>query len=85
MGAWVGPEDIFWIFLYGALAGGALAFILLISPWGRQGVGGKSRRAESEFRAGRIPGLSAEGRRFSYTVPLAVGLIAFLVIGKTSA
>jgi prepilin peptidase CpaA len=82
LGAWMGPERIFWIFLYGAVAGGVLAFFLLIRPSRGEGLRGFLFRMKSGLVTGRFSGSSAKSVRFPYTIPITVGLIVFLLTGK---
>lgn len=82
LGAWIGPERIFWVFLYGAMAGGLLAFVLLIRPSGEKGIRDLLSNVKTSLITGRFPGLSGSGTRFPYTIPITVGLIMFLLIGK---
>jgi prepilin peptidase CpaA len=82
LGAWMGPQRVFWIFLYGAVAGGLLAFFLLIRPSRGEGLRGFLFRMKSGLVTGRFCGSSVKGTRFPYTIPVTVGLIVFLLTGK---
>ncbi|MGD8387571.1 MAG: A24 family peptidase [Desulfobacteraceae bacterium] len=82
LGAWVGPERVFWIFLYGAMAGGLIALILLALPPSGQG----HRGVWLDLKVGVLSGQwfqgTAKGQSFPYTLALAVGVAAFFLVGK---
>jgi prepilin peptidase CpaA len=84
VGAWMGPDRIFWIFLYGAMAGGVLALFLLVRPSHGEGVRGLLFRVKSGLITGRFSRSSTKGMRFPYTIPITVGFIVFLLIGKAA-
>lgn len=84
LGAWLGPRDIVWVALYGALAGGVLAVVVSFAH-------GYLRRALANLWVllthwrvaglGPVPGLTladAPGPRLPYTLPIAAGLVATL-------
>jgi len=84
LGAWLGPTEIVWVALYGAVAGGVLAVFVSVAH-------GHLRRAFANVWlllthwavAGvrPMPGLTladAAGPRLPYSVPIAAGLVATL-------
>lgn len=82
LGAWMGPERIFSIFLYGALAGGLLALFLLLRKARGQGKRDLLIHLKTGFLFDRLWEKAAGNDGFPYTVPLAVGLIAFALGGR---
>ena len=84
LGAWMGPERIFWIFLYGAMIGGLIALALLVLPSRSQGM----REAWLDLKIGLLSGRwfrdQANSRRFPYTLPIAAGVMAFFLMGKAA-
>jgi prepilin peptidase CpaA len=83
LGAWMGPERIFWIFLYGAVGGGLLALFLLIQPCRGEGFEDLFSNLKTGFLTGRLPEKPAGSNRFPYTIPIAAGFMVFILFGKT--
>jgi prepilin peptidase CpaA len=82
LGAWMGPVQVYWIFIYGALAGGLLSLFLLIPFSKEKGFSGVLRLVRRYLiREGQIQS-PVTTARFPYTIALTNGLVAWLVAGK---
>lgn len=84
LGAWVGPSDVIWISLFGAVSGGVLALAVVLAR-------GYFRTALSNlgllFTHWRVAGLrpvptltlaDSKGPRLPYAFPIGVGLVVTL-------
>ena len=83
-GAWLGPERVLWVAVYGAIAGGVLAVPFLL--WRRR-VGATVANLSSLLLHFRIMGLkphptvtldNRESLRMPYALPIALGALATL-------
>jgi prepilin peptidase CpaA len=83
-GAWLGPERVLWVAVYGAIAGGILALPLLV--WRRR-VGATVANMSSLILHFRIMGLKPHptvtldnpaALRMPYALPIALGALATL-------
>jgi Flp pilus assembly protein, protease CpaA len=88
LGAWLGPRDVVYVALYGAIAGGVFAVVLAYSR-------GYLRTAFSNLYAlltfWRVAGLrpmegltldAAPGPRLAYTLPMSAGLAVTLWLNR---
>jgi prepilin peptidase CpaA len=80
LGAWMGPERVFWVFLYGAMAGGLIALVLLALPSRGQGMREAWLDLKIRILSGQWLHGRDQGRRFPYTIPIAIGVTALLLV-----
>lgn len=80
LGAWMGPERVLWVFLYGAMAGGLIALVLLVLPSRGQGARDAWLDLKIRILSGQWLHGRDRGRRFPYTVALAIGVTALLLV-----
>ena len=83
-GAWLGPSDVFWVAIYGGLAGGVLAvFVALGHGYLRRAL----RNLGSLLWYWRAVGVKplpeltlehAKGPRLAYALPITIGMVAAL-------
>ena len=83
-GAWLGPADVFWVAIYGGLAGGVLAVLVAL----RHGYLRKALRNLGSllwyWRAVGVTPLPeltlehAKGPRLAYALPITIGMVAAL-------
>lgn len=82
LGAWMGPERIFWIFLYGAMAGGLLALALLLRYHRGEGIWGLILNVKEGLMKRPNPHSPTIRNSFPYTVSITLGLITFFLLGR---
>ncbi len=80
-GAWMGPSAIFSVFLYGSIAGGVFSIVEIIRYMGFGENRAIGRRFMRELTLRRFHGTGPAGLSIPYSIPIAVGLLTYLLIG----
>ena len=73
-GAWVGAHALFSIFLYGAMAGGGVAFVLCFAH--------RREKRHSSAPLAEPRGMSRPAVTMPYSLAMAAGYAAYLLFGK---
>lgn len=84
LGSWLGPANVVWVALYGALAGGVLAIVVLLWAGALRSAFANVGYLFYYWRTvglGPVPTLTladAKNPRLPYALPIAVGLVVTL-------
>jgi len=82
LGCWLGPAGVFNLFLYGALAGGIIALVMVLKRSGFKGIKNVFLGIFLDVIAQKRPQVDKKHRGLPYSIPLAAGYIMYLLIGR---
>ena len=82
LGCWLGPADVFSLFLYGALAGGIIALVMVVKRSGLKGVKNVLLGIFFDLVARQRPQVDKNSRGLPYSIPIGVGYVAYLLMGQ---
>ncbi len=82
LGSWIGTSGVFNLFLYGALAGGIIALIIVAKRSGFKGIKNVVLGIFLDFIARHKPQIDKKNRGLPYSIPLAAGYATYVLIGR---
>jgi prepilin peptidase CpaA len=82
LGSWLGPAGVFNLFLYGALAGGVIALIMVAKKSGLEGIKSIFLGIFFDLAARQRPQIDQRNPGLPYSIPIAAGYVAYLLIGR---
>jgi len=82
LGCWLGPAGVFSLFVYGALAGGGIALVMVLKKSGLKGIKDVFLGIFLDFVRRQRPQVDKKHRSLPYSIPLAAGYVTYLLIGR---
>lgn len=82
LGCWSGASGVFNLFLYGALAGGGIALVMVVKKRGFKGVKNVFWGIFFDFVTRQRPQVDKNSRGLPYSIPIGVGYVAYLLMGR---
>ncbi len=82
LGCWLGPAGVFSLFLYGALAGGIIALVMVVKRSGLKGIKDVFFGIFFDLVTRQRPQVDKNSRGLPYSIPIAAGYVTYLLIGR---
>ena len=82
LGCWLGASGVFNLFLYGALAGGVIALVMVVKRSGFKGIKDVLLGIFFDLVTRQRPQVDKNSRGLPYSIPIAAGYAAYLLIGR---